>query len=115
MLDGERRERYFQRDLGGQVYWNMLLAHGLARDEVRELLAFHAQNRHRVVGFMGKENYEALSGGWREPMFALSTLRYLCDWLGCWKPTARYADVGVPITERFVREEEEVPHGFGEG
>ncbi len=92
---------FVERNLGGGVYWQMLIDAGHTKDEVRELVEFHLENREQVIRFMGsRETYDALQPDWREALFLLSTLRYLCEWLDAWKPKAQYADVG----EKFVDE-----------
>lgn len=101
MLDSSQSD-FLERNLGGQMYWKMLVDAGHSKDEVRELLEFHAQNREKVITFMGgQEVYDSIPPDWREALFVLSTLRYLCDWLDAWRPRRQEAPV---VVDGYVEE-----------
>lgn len=106
-LEAERKARYFQERLGGGAYWAMLLKAGFPRDEIKALIEFHVEGpSQQLVDFMGgQENIDALPGGWREPMLALSALRFVVEDLRVWAPQWVHAEPGERFERKKIREE----------
>lgn len=98
-LDADKRAEFFQINLGGGAYWQMLLRAGHQKDEIAELVNFHMSARSReVIQYMGGQAlYDSIPRDMRDALFALSTVRYLCDSLHCWNPK-----VMPEYSERFV-------------
>lgn len=86
--DAAKRVEFFNINLGGNAYWQMLKEAGHSKDEIRELVNFHMMAKSReVIDFMGGQAlYDSMPAHVRDSLFVLSTLRYLCDSLAAWKP-----------------------------
>lgn len=88
MLNGKEMSDFFHHNIGGNAYWQMLKRAGYDNEEIRTTLEFHMESRETVIEFMGgREAYLGLRADWREAMFVMSALRYMCEDLGAWKPT----------------------------
>lgn len=90
--DAAKRVEFFNLNLGGHAYWQMLKEAGHSKDEIKELVDFHLMAHSKeVIDYMGGEAlYDSLPVHVRDSMFVLSTLRYLCDSLGAWNPKVPY-------------------------
>lgn len=90
MLSEKDMSRFFHHNLGGNAYWQMLKRAGYDNEEIRTTLEFHLESREAVISFMGgREVYESIRGDWREPMFVLSALRYMCEDLEAFRHRSR--------------------------
>lgn len=87
MLNAKDMSDFFFHNLGGNAYWSMLSKAGYDKDEIRTTLEFHQENPEKVIKFMGgQEAYDAVRPDWREAMFVVSALRYMCEDLKAWEP-----------------------------
>ncbi len=103
MLEKDKRAEFFQKNLGGQAYWQMLVNSGMSRDEAREVVEFLVEERKEVVAFMGGQAvYDSIEpgSGWRDSLFLLSALRLAVEKNNAFRPRSVWAEV----SERFDHE-----------